>query len=270
MSIKKISVSAEEFALICSIAGRPEVGRSHLASVTGETSDDDRNSRLVAAGHSLLARGLVEFSNGKSPVVSDSLNQALLPIFKTDDIYQLFVSEKDVQSVKALYLNEEHELFTAQSIELGVVVQMEMGESQEISKFVVDQMAPSLAKGKQKHFGTDHQVNAKMISAISVENSFTEDHSEAFLKAGLEKSVANALGKDLKSVRSRGSLIKLDVEHGNPFEQENNEFSKALLTLVGSSSNWAFIFNEAGSEAVADIYQVTAKGMQEVVSSFVT
>ena len=66
-------LSVEEVSLVISIVGRPEVAHGLMAAQLGDMQEEEARARLLAAGHSLMARGWLTMDSQATMRLADPL-----------------------------------------------------------------------------------------------------------------------------------------------------------------------------------------------------
>jgi len=76
-------LTTEELSLSFSLLGQPEAGRSLMVTQLGEMSEAEARARLMAAGHSLIARGGMALGP-EGPVLNEDLARAVGLLLQAD------------------------------------------------------------------------------------------------------------------------------------------------------------------------------------------
>jgi hypothetical protein len=76
-------LTTEELSLSFSLLGQPEAGRSLMVTQLGEMSEAEARARLMAAGHSLIARGGMALGP-EGPVLNEDLARAVGLLLRAD------------------------------------------------------------------------------------------------------------------------------------------------------------------------------------------
>jgi hypothetical protein len=88
------TLSVDEVAMTLSQMGEPDIARGLIIAEAGmDISGDNVRGRLIAAGHSLMARGLIDVTADGAVTIESTFRDAMQPLAKAD--YSLRISRAD-------------------------------------------------------------------------------------------------------------------------------------------------------------------------------
>ncbi len=230
-------LSIEEVALALSIHGSPDAAKLMLLASFGELPPDEEKGRLLAAGHSLVARELLMLNSGKS-----ELAPPMSELVRAMNTYQfaLRMEHKSTEADAAITFFIHGNQIIQQSVEQGVAYRFDQ----------VQEQAAIIQRGVRFFNLTKgvNGINSESLIPFRILEQAREESLEvsaivANLKnEGVPERVSNLLAEDIKNLRARGSVLRID-------NKDNKLISDhGFLILTGESRTWLFPISLLGEE----------------------
>lgn len=226
----EIHLSLEELALLINLMGYPIVAKGLLTSQLGDISPQEERGRLLAANHTLLAKGMMELRGGKlyiEPAYSDLLD--LLP--NNDYAVRCVVSsEGSASQMLTYYLRDDQTV--QQRITHGAVHSLRAVSS--LTQAVEAIQALLMLDISQPHSHEIGYLRQEELEALPESYSDAADASQRLQAVGWAKGTADSFAQDLFNQRLRGAVYRVEM---NPEDKEWSERGFMLLTGI-SDRTW--------------------------------
>ncbi|MBN1266493.1 MAG: hypothetical protein JXA25_13435 [Anaerolineales bacterium] len=253
-------LSVEEWALALSLAGAGQQSEALLRTYLGELSDDMARERMHAAGHSLIARGLLDIDpEGAAPLDPDFMS--CVKAMAAADYSLRFGRSNEAVDMFLTYHFKDGKLYE-QALEYGVVI--ELTTIQDMKDVIQGGMD---FYDVEKHAGFKAGPVQLPYAQLEDLTGVTDlDQLDAALKsAGVGEKERVLLKEDLAAARSRGSVL-LVTYPGNTFPQSDHGF----LTLEGPERMWLVSLEEVDGEMTATLKPGSRKTFEAEVSALLT
>lgn len=265
-SIALISLGLEELAMALGLINRPDLGRQLITSIYENLSEEEIEHRLSSASHSLLARGLVAISEKGSPILENNLETALFPLARFDYILQLSRVREGGQISATVHV-QKGKLFTAHSIQAGVVHVLEHGHYKDLPGYLGDTFSlGSVKDGKSTEF--EWTVSPSILG----ETLKTTNRSavlEIIKSAGVPTGDAKDLASDLAQQTERGTILRVQVSSELDVQTISAADKQMLMLLSGKKQNWLFKFDSALDSAIGRVFTINSDAFRKHLDSFV-
>lgn len=249
----EVALAVEEMALIFSLMGRPEAGHALMANQLGEMTEAEARARLLAAGHSLIARGLLALGN-EGPILESSLARLMEQIARPQ--FSIRYSRATREAEFALVYHFGPDAVLEHRLEQGVVHHLaEVPDASAVVKggmlFYEIPQTPSVALPP-----------TPMALQVLMDAKDIEDPAgieERLRRAGVPDEVRSLLAEDLAHPQYRGGVIRVDYDgQGRPSSE------RGFLLLRGSQRLW-LISPEARDAATALLMPATLQSFHQAV-----
>ncbi|GIL15517.1 MAG: hypothetical protein BroJett039_06900 [Chloroflexota bacterium] len=236
-AVDNLRLSIEEVALVLSIHGSPDAAKLMLLASFGELSPDEEKGRLLAAGHSLMARGFLNLNSGKSELAPPM--SELVSAMNTYQIALRMESKSTETDVTITFFIHGNQIIQ-QSVEQGVVYRFDQVQEQStiIQKGV---RFFNLTKGVNG-INSEPLIPFRILEQAREESLEVSAIAAKLKNEGVPERLCNLLAEDIKNLRTRGAVLRID-------NKENNLISDhGFLTLTGESRTWLFPISLLGEE----------------------
>lgn len=220
-------LSIEEVAAILSTVSQPEMAHDLMMAQLGDMSQEEAHARLLAAGHSLLARGYLNVSESGELSLSADMSRVAEILTHPDFSIRYTRSHQPFELTLAFHFND-NEIY-AHSLENGILHHLTLVESQEtviergLTFFALDEIGPFACP------------QAEMPYAI-IEQIKDEDSLSVILKTlegtQVPRETRTSFAEDVHQVQYRGSILRVEYEDSKPQSDEG------LLVLRGTDRLW--------------------------------
>lgn len=233
MSASACELSIEELAVALGLVGGAALTQDVLRAAIGERPDAELEGRLIAAGHSLLARGSLQLDE-ESRALDPTLLRLVAPLIRNtfslrcgrsggtgEQVVQYFRGEErlvrlDVQHVVACRLEEVADYRALRNQLLAFFEQP-----------LDDEEGPTAEPLTT--------IPAELLEMAKTNSRQHRDGTVAlFAQAGLATPIARDLAVDFAAPASRGSVVRIE-SHGGRFVS-----NCGVLTLQGAQRWWLF------------------------------
>ncbi len=230
-----LRLSVEELALMLTYIGQDELARDMLAVQLGtELTGTEVRARIVSAGHSLMARGLLQVGADGHVALAEPLLHVARILSHAD--YSLRYTRTTPEDAFALTYHFVDSSILEHEIEQGVLHRLS------------DVQNPSAAiNGGLDFFGVDR---AQPFECLPVEipsdvlNEVTDEEDVSIILQRLEASgvpteTRTLLAEDLQGTEYRGTALR--IEYGEGLAPRTD---RGLLLLQGSVRLWLLLPGE--------------------------
>lgn len=221
-------LSAEEVALALNLVGQPEIGHSTMIAQLGPLSQEDARARLLAAGHSLMARGLLTMNAEGSLFLEETLARVARVLSHADFTIRYSRSHQNMD-LSLSYHFSKGAIFEHQ-IEKGVV-----------HHITARQSANDVIKGGLM-FLEISQTRPFTCPVVELPNDLLDeikdDPAPTIIQRRLEHArvpaeTCDMLTKDLSNTQYRGSILRVEYD-----ENSTPTSDRGLLVLRGPERLW--------------------------------
>jgi hypothetical protein len=264
--VTKYSLGLEELALALGLINRPDLGRDLLKAYDESLTAEQVGQRLLAAGHSLMARGLSGISSEGHPRLSAHLEQAVFPLARYDSLLHMSIVRQGTQASTTIHVLQGR-MFTSHFAVMGVVQVLEYGPYEALLAFLEDPLEDFLggssipSKGNSGHIHLDllgentNQDQAAIQSALTAE--------------GWASDWASWLAEDLSHQVCRATLLHVATTADDPIELAQNAPTRSLLMLRGPERSWQIKFSTIKDNPLGSARLVNSKAFKQTLASFV-
>ncbi len=251
--MSEFALSPEELALVFSLIGRPEAGQRLMAAQLGEISEAEARARLLAAGHSLIARGWMALSN-EGPVLNEDLARAAHLLARADFSLRYSRATSNAEFNLAYHFSQDAVL--EHRLEQGVVHRL---------NDIADVAA--VVKGGVVFFGLPQAEPfqcppATLQYSLLNELKNLDDPAQIDRRlqgAGIAEEIRPLLAEDLARPQYRGSALRVQYDaQGNLFSE------KGFLLLHGPRRLWLITLS-GPDPAIATLSPATVQAFSQQV-----
>lgn len=258
-----LSLSIEEFAFGLGLAGGAEAAAGLLASTVGELSDVERNARLTAASHSLLARGLLSFDAIKGQRTTlPEFEQLVGTVLHASTTIRATRFQKDRESVLTFFVDQtaSRPVAVGSRIVDAVTIMLNMLKSRDdcieaIAQFIEASSLPTLDLEKPTAVaGTElldllrKATPTDDLSAIR----YLNEHNIA-------PDLAAQIVQQTRAATRRGSVLSLQTDA----QSGNIDANIGFIFAMDAHSGWLFAI-EPNSMNELHIFPATASAMARI------
>lgn len=235
-------LSIEEFALLSSLAGQAEVGKTVLHSAFGPLPEDNERGRLLAASHSLLARGWAAIESGKLSI-NKHLQAAVAIILDHDFLVQ--ISQQSLQGDgKDVSYFAKGPSVVEQQVRDGVVYRLTalptITSAAEKARTFFSVPADA-AYPLHSQITSDLALIERLQQAVRA----GEDVTEVLETADVPPEVASSLAEDFHNQQTRISTMRVEERDGVLVAEHG------FLTLQSKDRLWLFVLEAGNSDQVS-------------------
>lgn len=232
----KVRIGVEELAMAISLVGRAEIAKGLLYSAFGELAPDEERGRLLAAGHSLMARGLLAVQDGESRL-EERLKHMVEVIAGPDKVMNYNLTDGKKDHTLAYYVKGKEVI--EQSVQQGVIYTLGITHG---SAPVVD--------GGLGFFGIAPKEGERFPEAIvpmsvldRARGASNGALSAIFQEAGVPEPVAQSLAADFGHTEARGAAMLIQA-----IGQGQLTSDEGVLLMKSAKRTWLFpIFLQDGT-----------------------
>jgi|GEM_PF-5348998 len=261
------TLSIEEFAFALGTVGGTEAALGFMTSTLGALPDHDRTSRLTAASHSLLARGLIRYDAAANLRSTEPpFKRMLLGVLQaiaTIRCTRVHAGQTDAQTV---------------FVSPGLAVSSQVINAVTITLDVVEHWAgcvTRIADFIQAQSDTPAEpitlTPVTLLDALNAAPSPEADgRAETVLRqANVDPELARRIVQQTRAATMRGSVLSMRAEDpGLAAEQANLRADVGFLFSAGPSSGWLFAVEPDKADTVA-VYPATAGAVERVCQTFI-
>ena len=257
MDLLDLRLSIEEVAFILSAVDQPKMAHDLMVAQLGDMEQEEARVRLLAAGHSLVARGWLDISESGETSLSEKLSRLGHILVHADFSirYTRFYRPAELTLAFHFYKND----IFAHTMEQGVVhhINQVLNEKYVIqgglSFFALDQISPFTCP--------QTEIPYDLLEQIKDEEDFSsilnplETH-------GVPEETRTLLAEDLHEVQYRGSILR--VEYGEDNIPKSDE---GLLVLRGPERLWLLRPFDRDGERYVTLLPGTEETFRQEVSA---
>lgn len=229
MATEALRLSVEELALILNHLGQPEAGKGILTAQLGaDLTQQEAHARLMAASHSLMARGWLEIDSEGKITIHPNLVRATRIITQPAFSLRYSYSTPEVEVLTTYHFGED--TIFEHFLEMGLVHNfVERSNQEEVLRGGIDFFQLALTP--------DFTCSDATVSN-DVMNSVKDATDQGTIlrklqQAGIPEDTRQLLAEDIRTSLYRGSILR--VEYGADNAPQSN---RGLLVLRGSQRLW--------------------------------
>lgn len=229
MTTEEFLFGIEELAVVMSVAGSPEMAHSFMIAQLGNMPKEEARARLLAATHSLLARGWVTLGTQGETVVTKPILSLAKALTKADFSIRLNRSYPTAELLLNFHFLNEH--IYSHTVEQGVVHRITYIQDKDT---VIQQGMQFFEMETVEDF-TFSPLDLPIALLNEVKNLEYALILEKLQEARISKPVVEMLATDLSAVRYRGGTLRVEYPTSKTPQSENG-----FLILRGPSRLWLF------------------------------
>jgi hypothetical protein len=236
-----------------SVAGYPEAAKTILITTFDQLPTDDEGGRLLAAGHSLMARGLLAVDSGESRLESGFANLLGL-IVEPDYMLQLGLRASSEDEEQTLSYFFKSGTTVEQRIEQGVIYNLRTVWNRQTLVDAAIQFFAVEEKDQQYGAGTA-EIPVELVDKARDLTGQTREVEALFSQAGVPPKLARALARDFQAIRGRGMVMLIENRSGLLVSDEG------FLVMQGMSGTWLFPIVQRSDETYARVLSASTKSL---------
>lgn len=265
----RLSLSADEAALVLSLINQAEMGRSILLNTYGKISSGSMEEKLTTASHSLLARGYASISEKNVVSLNNEIEPVFYPLIKFRDILQvtLNTNQEGGPEIINVYFGKQ-KVFTALRIHLGVVYEFVHGSVDRLTSLISEWLdLPHTVLFHEELLKSDFKISMRTFAELSTDT--LQQGLSKLQKAGFSKLIAETLMQDVLDPKKRGSVMLTNMTSDNYLKKNTDEGGAGFFVLVGKKSSWIFSFAKADDNTVAHVVPGESNNAMQQISQLV-
>lgn len=244
-----VRLGIEEVALAMSILGHPDVAKALFITTFGDLSPDDEEGRLLAAGHSLMARGLLSVANGESKLDADFAKFMDILIGPTSILQFSLRSGEDEEALTYFFKGAAR---VEQRVDQGVVYNFRsIQNTSEIFESTRQLFGVTQAVTEPTEIHPEVKVPMSLLDkardpSINTPGALTR----MFEQANVPSTLSRMLAQDFLATRGRGTAMLVENRQGQLVSDHG------FLVMKSAERTWLFPLFEQG-EAYARVLLAT-------------
>lgn len=234
--MKSLRLSVEEMAYLIGMAGGSQQAGAFLRLVTGDLDPGELQGRLLAAAHSLLARGWLRLDERQQKHVASELQGYLDHLLNSDYSLRFSKIVQGQEQIVTIFVRGSS--FLGEYLEHGVVICLEWIPDQEevverACAFLefASAISHDVVGGREIR---DIRADVLQKSRELAEQGKTYEAFELLVRAGLDQVLAEELIAEMAQALWRATALKL-----RPIAERVVSESGFLL-LRGAHHTWIF------------------------------
>lgn len=254
-------LSVDEVAFAIAQVGDPNLARHLLLSQAGDSLTAEAiEGRLMAAGHSLLARHLIDVDEASTVQVTTPFADAIQPLIKAD--FSIYVSSSNGRTELAQTYHFAGERIVRQVIDREIVYELASYPSADV---VIDDCLNAVFARDAGLF----DVEASRLPASVLDDlQQTADPSEVeriLTAAGMPADARSLFAEDFQKVVARGSVIRVDF----PAAPDVPTSNEGILVLRGPDRLWLMRIVQEGDSAALLVAPGSAEDMSSEIKRII-
>ncbi len=230
MSTMEFALSVEELAVSLNLIGEARMGHGLMVAQLGAMGREEARARLLAAGHTLLARRLLTVGEQGEITLAPTLEQTVRALANAAFSIRFSRAYRDAEL--ALVYHFANGFVVAQWLEGGVVHRIAEVEGAET---VVEGGMGFFQVAKATPFTCPPlEVPYERLSEVKGESDLMIIRRQV-AEMGLEGTAGEMLTEDLSKAEYRGTILR--VEYG---EDRTPYSDRGILVLRGPERLWLF------------------------------
>lgn len=234
MKHNAVTLSVEELAYAMGVLGGVDVANGYLTALLGERPQREMEGRLLAASHSLVARGQLEFDPGTGDKhLSAELAGMVGVLIRNDYFLRCTRASEGREEIVNFYVAGGHCI--EHRLEKSVAACLtELSSCDEIVEQAVTFFDLHVGSDAEEHAQSVGAIPAALFEKIGQErlHATPEQIAAQLTAGGLPASAASAMAADLSSLAYRGSVMKVMMRSGALVADA------AFLIFKGSHGYW--------------------------------
>ena len=235
MAQRSYRLAVEELAYLLTLLGGAEAGGGFLAALFGDLSPDNLDGRLTSAGHSLFARGLLDYRESSDEVyVEPDVERLVGAMVRPDFLFRCSRAHDGEEVLLNAFVAGD--IIASQQLVRKMAVQLESvttsADLVEHSREFFD-LREVLIAGDSASCGTIPAEALNLAKETSGTASLRETAAR-LVAGGLDRAVADDLATDLAQPRYRGSILRVEQPNTAPTAD------RGVLLLRGPRRCWLF------------------------------
>lgn len=234
MAAQGVRLSVEELAFAMGVLGGGEMASGILQAVLGQREKAEMDGRLYAAGHSLMARGLLTVDVASQSKELDGRLSSMVEVMLASD-FTLRCSRSARGEEQVLNLFFRRGQIVSERVIQDVVCEIEplasADEAAEQVRRFFGLPAGGRAAGTQGSAGT---IAADLLDQIrqTTPGASAEEVAQRLQEAGLAAQPARLVAEDLLAPDYRGAVLRVDNVGGRAVSE------RGFLILKGQARFW--------------------------------
>lgn len=231
MSEQHWLLGVEELAVALGIVGGEEVAGGLLTAILGPRSHEEMEGRMLAAGHSLLARGLLTIA-GEEKHLDGDFAAALLPLAEQRFSVRCSRAEAQGEELATYFVGpagvSEHRLRRAVMSELTLLPAAEGAALRSAGFF-------GLKAARRRAFGESLATLTTAALGQARTQAAAEGQAAAaasLVAAGVPAAIAQEVAEDMAAPRFHGSVLRVEQREQGPASD------RGFLMLQGAERLW--------------------------------
>ncbi len=248
----------EEVVVAIGLVGQPEVAKALLWSNVGEINADEERGRLLAAHHSLLAKGLITLQQNEAHPTEDLVQIATMLVEHTFIVRFSRGSGVD-ERVLAYYFRDNRIL--SHAIGNGVSHHLVFVNDR-------DQMVDNGAQfveliAAHEDYPEVKVSEATLNKARELAHTAPDKLDELLTDAGMPETARLSLSEDLRQPAYRGSLMRVEAKDGQL------RSDRGALLLKGKERLWLMEVQPADGEVMITIRLATQETLRYQIDALI-
>lgn len=260
-TLRSLSLSTDEMALVFSLINIPDVGKSLLSEAYGNLSATRIEDKMVTASHSLLSRGAASISSKGTIVLDPTLETFFAPFAHYKNMIQMLLNHGEEGGLTAVnYHIGQVGVFTSNEVDLGVIHRIMHGGLDDLANVILSRLQlPQAVPANIAEALERSRSQIKMKDYIEAEKK-GEKAANAFLKSnGVDPQVADLLCQDTATPVTRGSVTVVDVSTEMAQKKKYDQTGEGFFFLMGKYSSWIMAFDRGDENTHTTILPGTAQ-----------
>lgn len=243
MTTKEYNLSIEELVLSLHIIGQTEAAAALLQTIIGEIAESEIETRLLVAGHSLMARGWLEIevnADGGRQQLDPELAEAAGMLAASD--FSIGLQQAHDGAEKKLMFHFKQGKIIQHDASLGVVQKIRIHNDQ-IS--VIDEAMGTYSIDSFTHKPIpETYIQTQLLENLGTYRSWEIERIQAVLEAaGVSPQASRALAEDFQQSGNLTNVMRIEYS-----EVDGPICNEGFLMLQGGERLWLLrqITEEAG------------------------
>ncbi len=259
------NLSIEEVAFALGHVGGADTAAGFLSTLIGERPADELTGRLTAAGHSLLARGLLALApSAAEATLAPALRRAMESMVRGEDVLRVTVTPPDGEQVVSFFRMDSGAL--RHEVKQGVVSELVLLEdAASVQRAVADLVAP--ADLRPTATGPAGRIAAAQLRELRQKaNTSSPAELASWLAGTLPPDLALEIGAVMcdASATWSATLRLLTNEIGTV------EANRGIFTVFVAEKGWLFDMSGDPAQAQAEVYPLDRSSAAAAVARLMT
>ena len=243
-TINSYRLGIEELAMVLNLAGSPEAAKQLLIQNFGEMNEDEERGRLLAASHSLMAKGLVKVNNDLT-ILDKKYAEFVQSIFANEFYIRFSKNLPEAEEILIHYFQDEriisHQVTSGVVHELNPVTDFDKVVRSGIEFFELD--------STEDFDSFEVDVAYSLLETIKAEAVTQPDKIVSEIDSiGVPEPTCHLLAEDLIQPAYYGSVMRLEIV------EEELRSDRGFLILRGKKRCWLFrILSSEDNQTIARV-----------------